>query len=222
MEFAGDFEIHITIEALGETEVEAVLAWAEQHGLKFHHIVLARGLTPSQPMITRSGRGVLSGQIAEANELCRLLAGSGLVATRVKVEAAPWNEDVPLSDEAAAAHPGRHFEHHVKLALPPEADLQALGDLAEPHGAHLSRNARRSRPDGLGERFVTQRCHRCGRATASARLRLLETAIRSRGHVVLSVEEEYVVHDTNPGVDAGWLEPGRHPCPTTSGDSSSD
>lgn len=91
---------------------------------------------------------------------------------------------------------------------PAEGDLGPLAATATGHAARLSRNARRVRCDGLAERFVTQRCHAAGRATARSELDALLADLVAGGHAVMSVEEEYVVHDTAPGVDAGWLEPG--------------
>ncbi|MHC5539026.1 hypothetical protein ACYOEI_12480 [Singulisphaera rosea] len=222
MEFTGEFETHVTVGGLDDTEIEAVRNWAVERGLKFHHIVLDRGVTPSQPMVSRRGRGHLSEHLAEALELCRALDEAGFVAARVKIEAAPWNGDVPDSDVDADSHPTRYFEHHIKLVLDPETDLQALGDLAETHGAHLSRNARSRLPDGRSERFVTQRCYHVGRSTAVERLRGLVTVLRSNDYAVLNVEEEYVVYDSNPQVDAGWLERGGRPCPEILGNSSSE
>lgn len=67
------------------------------------------------------------------------------------------------------------------------------------------------RADGRAEQFVTQRCHAAGRATARAQLAALLGALAAGGYAVLSVEEEYVVHDTAPGVDAGWLDAAEAP-----------
>ncbi|MET8461578.1 creatininase family protein [Micromonospora zamorensis] len=58
------------------------------------------------------------------------------------------------------------------------ADLVALTDLVAPHGARLSRNARREFADGAQERFVNQRCHGAGLATARQRLDELVEALR--------------------------------------------
>ncbi len=206
MEFAGEFETHITVRVANPAAIDALRVWAERRGVTFHHIVLDRGQTPSQPMISRHGRGRLSDERAAAEELGRQLAAAGFAVSRVKIEAAPWNDDVPESDADAANRPGRYFEHHVKLALDVAADIAALAALAVRHSAHLSRNARRVREDGLQERFVTQRCHDVGRRTASERLNALLAALTPLGHPVLSVEEEFVVYDSNPGVDTGWLE----------------
>lgn len=207
-EFEGEFETHVTVRAGDAVAVDSLRAWADHHRLAFHHIVLDRGQTPSQPMIGRRGRGGLSGELAAAVVLGRLLDAAGFDVSRVKIEAAPANCDVPDSDGAAADHPGRYFEHHVKLALDPATDLAALRVLAVGHSAHLSRNARRVREDGRQERFVTQRCHAVGRVAARGRLDDLLSALASGGYAVVSVEEEFVVYDSAPGIDAGWLDGG--------------
>ncbi|SDX06278.1 Nucleotidyl transferase AbiEii toxin, Type IV TA system [Amycolatopsis xylanica] len=199
MTFSGEFETHLTVSEKGAAE------FAAEHGLKFTHIVLDRGDSVSQPMLTYTGHGTLDEQRALAYRWVEAVRRAGMVDYRVKIEAAPWNEGVPQTDAAAADDPPqRYFEHHVKLRLP-DADVARLITLTElvmPYGARLSRNARRRTSDGE-ERFVTQRCHRVGRPTARARLDELIAALSE--YEVLEVEEEYVVHDTSLGLDQGWL-----------------
>lgn len=207
MEFAGDFETHLTVAAARAADLRD---WADRNGLKFHYIVLARGTTPVQPMVTHRGRGTVGAQLAHARELAARLETEGFAVTRTKLEAAPQNADVPQSD-ADAVHPECYFEHHVKLLLPAGADLGALAALAVPHGAHLSRNARRERGDGRHERFVTQRCYAVGAVTARARLGALTAALSAAGLHIESCEQEYVVFDSRPEVDAGWLGAGGTP-----------
>ena len=206
MEFDGQFETHVTARADGPAGVEALRAWAARRGLKFHHIELDRGRTPSQPMVTRQGSGRLSQQLAAAQELAHDLADAGFAVCRIKVEAAPDNRDVPTTDGEATRHPGRYFEHHVKLALTADADLAALATLAGRHGARLSRNARRRRDEGTAERFVTQRCHGVGLTTARREFDALRHALAAAGYVAVKVEQEYVVWDSNLADDAGWLD----------------
>jgi hypothetical protein len=210
-QFDGDFETHITVRGDDPAAVEALRLWAGRHGLRFHHIVLDRGRTPSQPMLGRRGHGRLSDERAAAHDLALRLAADGFAVCRVKIEAAPDNRDVPATDAEAVGDPGRYFEHHVKLALDAAGDLSALTAMAARHDARLSRNARRLRDDGRQERFVTQRCHGVGRPTAGARLRALLAALTAGGYDVVGVEEEYVVYDSDPGVDAGWLDRGGAP-----------
>ncbi|MEV6522275.1 nucleotidyl transferase AbiEii/AbiGii toxin family protein [Longispora sp. NPDC051575] len=208
VDFTGDFEIHLTVGAHQAPELEA---FAVRHGLKFSQIVLAHGQYPSQPMVTVTGNGPLERQHLTAQRWQRELDAAKLRVSRVKIEVPPWNEGVPQTDEDVRSRPGaEYFEHHVKILLPDAGvdRLLALTALSAPHGAQPSRNARRRRPDGREERFVTQRCRGVGRGTAQARLEALLDALRSAGHEVLEVEREYVVHDSAERLDSGWLDAG--------------
>ncbi|MET8952251.1 hypothetical protein [Streptomyces sp. NPDC004533] len=207
-EFAGEFEIHLTVRPDADADgEERIRLWAQRYGFKYTRIVLDRGRTPDQPMLTRSGRGTLDAQLATAREWADRLRGDGFRVARVKVEGAPWNADVPETDSEARALPeGCYFEHHVKLILSGQAQVAAVRALAESHAAHVSRNARRTTEGGRHERFVTQRCRGVGRAEAGRRLDALLLALGEAGHPVVEVEREFVVHDDNPAVDAGWIE----------------
>lgn len=206
MDFQGDFESHVTVRLAGGEDTRALRDWAAARGLKFTHIVLARGSTASQPMLTRHGRGRLADERARAEALAGEIGATGFVVTRIKIEAAPSAEGVPQSnEEGARAAADQYFEHHVKLLLQPGVDLPALAALAESYAAHLSRNALRSRADGREERFVTQRCRGVGRPTARRHLDALLSALAAGAYEVLEVEEEFVVYDSDLSVDAGWI-----------------
>ncbi|MFE6550604.1 hypothetical protein ACFVHS_19715 [Streptomyces sp. NPDC057746] len=145
-QFAGEFETHLTVRAVncGEGD-DAIRRWAEHHGIKYTRIVLDRGRTPDQPMLTCPGRGHLAGQLATARQWSQRLHDDGFRVVRLKIEAAPWNADVPETDGEAADLPGHcYFEHHAKLVLAGESQVAAVRALAAPHSAHVSRNARRT------------------------------------------------------------------------------
>ena len=204
---AGEFEIHLTVQPeRGEDGEDRIRGWAEQHGFKYTRIMLDRGRTPDQPMLTYQGRGTLAGQLVTARQWAVRLRGEGFTVARVKIEAAPWNAGVPGTNAEADALPdGWYFEHHVKLLLPGE-EAAAVRALAMSHAAHVSRNARRASAGGRHERFVTQRCRGVGRQEAGQRLDALLRALAQAGHTVVEVHREFVVHDDNPAVDAGWIE----------------
>ncbi|GHF61925.1 hypothetical protein GCM10010218_49440 [Streptomyces mashuensis] len=203
MRFSGDFEVHVTGRAGDAGRLEEV---ARLLGVKFTHIELARGRVVSQPMVTWRGAGELEGVRERAGKVVRELERRGVGVVRVKVEASPWAAGVPVTDaEAVALGAAYYFEHHVKLLLPPGTDPGPLTRLAVAHGAHLSRNPRRVRADGHAERFVTQRCHRMGRTAAGARLEALTGALVSEGYDIVSSEREFVVHDSDASLDAGWI-----------------
>ncbi|MFJ9681857.1 hypothetical protein ACIRP2_27950 [Streptomyces sp. NPDC101194] len=203
--FAGDFETHLTVRLCSEEEM-SLLRWAERNEVKYSRIVLDRGRTPDQPMLTITGRGTLPLQRAAAGRRVEQLRCEGFEVTRVKIEAAPWNKDVPqTTQEAAALPPQCYFEHHVKLALTDVDQVAEVRALCEPHAAHVSRNARRPLSGGRHERFVTQRCRPVGRPAARARLDALLASLADAGLAAAEVEEEFVVHDDNLLMDEGWM-----------------
>ena len=206
MQFAGEFETHLTIDSRSPRDVHSLRAWAVEHHLKCVHIILARGQTASQPMLTRHSRGVLASELEIASALSHQLTLEGFTVSRIKLEVPPHNPDIPQSDaDAAAQPPDRYFEHHVKLLLNDDANTHAISNLAQRHGAHLSRNALRVRADASQERFITQRCHHVGRPIARQRLDALLNDLSKLNCPVIEVEEEFVVYDSNLNVDAGWI-----------------
>src|SRR5690242_434785 len=90
---AGDFEIHLTL--LSDARLAGLAA---AHGLKYTHIVLDRGSTPDQPMLTLRTRGPLDTAVAAGRAWAARLAGDGFTVVRVKVEASPCNAGVPQDD----------------------------------------------------------------------------------------------------------------------------
>ncbi|MFF3542872.1 hypothetical protein [Streptomyces platensis] len=206
--FAGEFEVHLTVRDDGAPEAAGQLAaHAAAHRMKYVHILLEQGAVPSQPMLTLHGTGTYAEIRSQAAAAADGLRAAGFSVVRTKIEATPWSAGVPGTDEEAVAlGPDYYFEHHLKLVLAPAAPVGPLLTLATGHGAHLSRNARRVRSDGRLERFVTQRCRLAGRATADRRLDALSAELRAAGHRIASVEREFVVHDGNIALDAGWLD----------------
>ncbi|WP_406335684.1 hypothetical protein [Streptomyces sp. NBC_00203] len=207
-DFAGEFETHLTVVCTSMAGDEGrIRRWAERHRVKYTRIVLDQGATPDQPMLTVRGHSVLSAQREAALTWIERLGAEGFGVARVKIEAAPWNEDVPrTAAEAQGLPPGCYFEHHVKLALPDESEMAAVRVLAERHTAHVSRNARRDLGDRGHERFVTQRCRGVGRTEARRRLDALLDALATAGFKAVEVEEEFVVHDDHPALDSGWID----------------
>ena len=207
--FDGEFETHVTV-SCDDDSAANLCAWAAGAGVKVTHVVLARGRVRSQPMLTLTGSGTLAAQRSVASRLAADVANAGFTVTRVKIEAAPWTRGVPQDDaQAHGLGPGRYFEHHVKLlcSAAPE-ELPTLAELVMPHSAHLSWNARRVRADGLAERFVTQRCHGVGDATAVAALEHLRAALLADGREIISAEREFVVYDSDASLDDGWIDGG--------------
>ncbi|MEU0937881.1 hypothetical protein [Embleya sp. NPDC005971] len=201
-DLVGEFETHVTVRT---DDVDTLARRAGGYGVGLTHIVLARGRTVSQPMLTERATTTLTRARERAAALAAELRRDGYSVTRIKIEAAPWHPGVPRTDAAARAlGPESYFEHHLKLVLTGDVDPAALAAAVVGHGAHLSYNARRVRADGRSERFVTQRCHRVGDEAAAAATAALVAALGE--YEIDSVEREFVVHDDNGALDDGWLD----------------
>ncbi|MGP4103974.1 hypothetical protein [Nonomuraea sp. KM90] len=129
------------------------MSGAGANGANFTHIVLERGAVPSQPMLTLAGRGTLGAQQALVESTVARLREAEFEVVGVKIEAASWNEDVPLTHREAEALVGAYFEHRVTVIV--GDDLASLTQVAVAHAAHVSRNARRLLANGSHGRFVT-------------------------------------------------------------------
>ena len=201
-EFRGQFETHVTVEPRA---ISDLMEWARPRGLKCLQSELARGVAPVQPMLTWRGTGSLSDQMSRLREVCAELESDGYCVVRSKVEAHPFNADIPLDGDPICRDRSRYFEHHVKLLLLHDFDAAPLTQLAMAQQGHLSANVLRQRDDRFQERFVTQRCWNVGRQSAEVALRQLLQSLQAGNFEVIDVEAEYVVYDSNQRLDSGWI-----------------
>ncbi|MCP3100349.1 hypothetical protein LZ198_15885 [Myxococcus sp. K15C18031901] len=203
----GAYEAHVTVSARSEEELQRFRACCDTAGVKCLFIELGRGAEPFQPMTSSYHHGTRRQALVEVRELARGLAAQGFDVTRMKLEALGKNRDMPEDDATARAQPTNYFEFHVKVVIPASGtDLETLRARCERHGAHLSRNARKLRADGSGERFVTLRVHGLGKANADARFQSLVEDLASQGHTLTQRLREFTVYDSNHALDRGWLE----------------
>lgn len=202
--FTGTFEAHVTVaDGHGARFAEA----CKVLGVKCVAIELPDGETRSQPMTASFHHGPLLDVQREVVAIAQELVRRGFDVTRTKIEAHGRLLGAPETDEEARRAPSTsYFEFHVKLALPGDTDLEALGRACKTVGAHLSVNAFKA-PDakGMSERFVTMRAYAEGRRTAEARFAELCALLVARGHVIRNRIREYAVFDTNVTLDRGWL-----------------
>ncbi|MCE9670327.1 hypothetical protein LY474_21235 [Myxococcus stipitatus] len=203
----GAYEAHLTVSARSEEDLERFRAFCDAEGVKCIFIELGRGAEPFQPMTASYHHGTLRQALEDVRRMGRSLAAQGFDVTRMKLEALGKNRDMPEDDATARAQAANYFEFHVKVVTPATGlDLDALRARCERHGAHLSRNARKTRPDGSGERFVTLRVHGLGRTNADARFQALLDDLAAQGHALTQRLREYTVYDSNHALDRGWLE----------------
>ncbi len=199
----GSFEAHLTVDSGADRA--AFAAACLRRGLRCVDIELARGAHASQPMTASTHRGRLEDVLTGLRQLAQELQDEGFPVTRLKVEALGDHPLMPRTDADAALEPAdRYFEFHLKLLLADTADTGPLTALAVQHGAHLSRNARKTLDHGE-HRFLTLRAANCGRGTAEARFRALVLAVQDAGYLPVARTQEYTVYDSRAALDDGWL-----------------
>lgn len=202
--FAGDFEVHTTVDL--RLPVNRFVADCESLGLKPLVIELPIGAAPVQPMTSAYYPSTtLPIVLVESREMAADFRRLGHPPIRLKIEAAPGNDDIPDTDVAAARMPSEYyFEHHLKVVVRDDRQLWALREAAMVCDSHVSKNSlRRSSPD-KELRFITMRTYAVGRHTAESRADMLEQAVRATDAEVLKRICEYCVYDDNLSLDDGW------------------
>ncbi|MCA1222565.1 hypothetical protein, partial [Streptomyces sp. 8L] len=172
--------------------------WARQWGFGVEGGLLDRGRTPRRPTLVRECTGDLAGQRLSAGEWAARLGADGFRVARTRIEAATWNDGVPVTDAEAAVTPFRRFEHRVAVRLPLPYDTRRLSAVAGRHTARLSRRVRTVPVRGVQERVLVQCARDVGRQGARLRLEGLLGGLADAGLRAVDVEEAYVVYDDGP------------------------
>lgn len=195
------FELHITVAEMTSQDVQRFKAFCLSQRIKALVIEL-ESETPIQHMTCSRVSGSFETALQEAKRVGALLEGQGFGVVRTKIEAAPWNRDVPL--EAAPTNPQNYFEHHAKLLLPPSSNLLLLEGICTTHRAHLSRNAFKKLEGDSQLRFVTLRGYGLGKIQAEQHFAALLSTLKGAGFVVQDSITEFCVYDSNVALDGAW------------------
>lgn len=199
------FESHLTLDLTECEELGLVRIWAGKNDLKWSHILLEGGDSPSQPMITFRGTGDVDSQIERAKVVTKDVKEIGVNVIRVKVELELPSPEIKCSLLGLETTETQYYESHIKILHKTEVDLEELQVMVAPFQARLSRNARRQRNDGIQERFITQRLYDSERLLAHQQFSRLKNEIEKAGLEVIETEEEFVCYDSNLNLDAGWI-----------------
>lgn len=190
------FEIHLTTSTLTPAELASFVEACGQLQAKPLVIELARGASPTQPML---GKVVYQPNLAAALAVAvadsAYLGQRGLPTTRVKIETNARYPQLATPAEGPGFTP--YFEWHGKVPFQHQAELLAL---CARHRAHLSANALQS---AAATRFVTLR--EFGPAAEfERRVATLAADLQTRWPL-LKQEAECCLYDSNQALDAGWL-----------------
>ena len=204
--YAGLFEAHITVSNLSPSESKRFMETCNQLSIKAIQIELSRGDVPIQPMTCSTHKGDFTTVLNEVTGLAHQLKRAGFEVTRQKIEAAPFNQGIPMTDMDAQNHASdNYFEHHLKILFEKESNFNEIQSVCIAHGAHLSRNAFENRVDNTKTYFITLRCYSIGLETAMIRFNALKQAITHLKINILKNITEYCVYDDRLNLDANWL-----------------
>lgn len=203
-DYSTECEIHITVNDYERISADSLEGWED---FKYTHIVLSKGNSPSQKMITKRVNDSLGSAYKICQNASKALARMGYSVVRKKIEVPPWSRLAPITKEDVNFnHGGCYFESHIKMIIGDnEQAIENFTKIAEYCGAQLSRNAFKETKNGVCERFITQRSYNCDMAENQRNLSRLLYYLVNWNQDILEIEKEYVVYDSNLGLDYGWL-----------------
>ncbi len=203
--FSGHFETHITVEINSDT-IEHFKHICAILKLKPILIELQNGAILSQLMTAKESKGDFEDIKKEAYDVTKKLNDYGFKCIRIKIEASPFNKDIPITDEESLQYPDAYFEYHVKTLFDPNYQEIAV-QLSKSLNAHLSNNAFKVRNDGLVEKFFTKKMYLTGKNNAINIAKEMSDKIQQSSFLVeLNNILEYCIYDTNILLDEDWLE----------------
>ncbi|ABC31050.1 conserved hypothetical protein [Hahella chejuensis KCTC 2396] len=201
--FPGKYEIHITIFVPDQGALQRFIGFCAAQEAKAIVIQLSSGRHCTQPMLCKRIGGEPDTVWAHVQALCEGMISEGFAVERLKIEAAIDNANIPQSDEVAAQLPDYcYFEHHLKLRLPADYDLDALRKAVREYRGRLSTNAFWRNYEHM-EQFVTQRI-RGGAPKAGEVLNALRAFLAANEVTIVKEIREFNIYDSNIGLDADW------------------
>ena len=189
-------ELHLTTGPLAPAALPGFEALCQQVGGKALLIELARGEHCQQPMLSLVTTATAAAGLAQAWQLARQFGAAGYAVRRIKLEVPAWGATLVRQPASTTGRP--YYEWHGRVGATREIELRVWCEL---HGAHLSINALRQRPD---VRFVTLR--EFGSAACFARrVAGVRNGLASHGWELAKQQAEFCFFDSQVSLDAGWL-----------------
>lgn len=191
------YEIHVTAEVLAlerQAEFRAACREAKVKAL----IIDVGDHLPRQPMTCLRVQGTTKQAFVEGQRVSQALKQAGFAVTHVKIEAAPWNDDLPTDGSG-------YYEHHARLALSNvEVEEPILSQFCKERGVHLSRNPFKILQDGSQQRFITLRHPPTTPEQAQQRANQLWQDLQEADFHIEKTVTEFCIYDNNYALDAGW------------------
>lgn len=199
--FQGAYEYHLSASLVPE-QAELFKNTCRRLGGRFIIIELGQGNTPIQPMLCKTISGTPI-NVLDNISYCEAELSKLFDITRVKVEASINNQGIPSKDNVSFPT-DCYFEHHVKMELAKDYDLELLQVKLAAHDAHLSRNAY-EKAVKAEIRFATQRVKHVGLNQARDKFQTLLHFLKRENIFVIKSIQEFNIYDSNVDLDDGWI-----------------
>lgn len=195
------FEFHLSVEVVDKHHLQAFKDYCSAVGAKALVIELARGKHQQQPMLSKVGYYQRTPKaIEQAEKEAKKLVEAGFSLRRIKIEI-PFDcvQYYATTKPTQSKDVLPYYEWHGKLHYERK---DALLEVCETHGAHLSRNALKAQ---ASLRFITVR--EFGEQELFVqRVEALTAELLSKGWNIEKQQWEYCIYDNHTTLDTGWLE----------------
>lgn len=188
------FEFHHTVKITSEEDINKFKVTCSE--LKVKPILV--GMTSGVQDLMTSARmlGSINDAYTYLKELSGQLSSRGFQVIREKLETVPWylENDVPGTSQ--------YFECHYQVPVDESTDYEKLASICKTNNAHLSRNLFKVFKTG-GIQMITIRNYNSKDEFQNSSNKLLHELSDISNKI--SMEQEFVVLDTNLSLDDHWI-----------------
>jgi len=190
-------ELHITINKLGNNEIESFEEFCHSINAKPIIILLSTGENAQQPMISKMITCCNKHELEkEVESIKRQFKSNRYEITRIKMEVAPW--DSKEAKKLFVVDSDNYYEWHGKIRIDSE---KYAASLIHNLGGHISRNVLKSDPNS---KFITIRDYGT-EEDINYKIDRLKNGLNQNNVEIIKEELEYCIFDSNVSLDKGWI-----------------
>lgn len=197
----GIFEYHVTVET---NDIDKFVETCHCLRVKPVVIMLNSGEHVKQVMTSNFVMGIYPNNLKSIQELAKKLEMSGFPSCRLKIEARVSSRSksrgIPLTAEQMSVWKDAYFEFHFKVKVD-QGGTERLFDLCRRKNGLIAWNG--LKPEGFY--LITLRICSGGLPEALSANKNFKNYLRSNGYTILQNQKEFVVYDSNPDLDKGWI-----------------
>ncbi len=190
----GLFEIHITVD---NSQIWKLRMFCQDNKIKPIIAIMPNGDFNNQLMISKWITGNQESVFAESNKLADKMKKYGLNIVRIKIESMANNKNVPQDENDNI---NTYYEFHIKL---PYCDYDELKKICDEFSAAISFSGFK---DTINFLITLRYSGTIGFVKAQTHQQSFHKYLENFGYKLMSIQSEYVIYDTRPDYDNGWID----------------